>query len=104
MFAYSVARRRGEIGLRIAVGAHSAMVERMFLRESMQLMALGVAIGIPAAIPAMRVASSMLRASAARSGKHSGHRGDAGCYRWWPRLLPTRAASRTDPVVARRRD
>jgi ABC-type antimicrobial peptide transport system permease subunit len=60
VLAYAVARRRREIGVRIAVGASRAAVQWMFLRESFVLLAAGLAIGFPAAILLIRVVSSML--------------------------------------------
>jgi putative ABC transport system permease protein len=60
VLAYSVARRRREIGLRLAVGAQPGSIERMFLSESLTLVACGVALGIPAAVGVTRLASSML--------------------------------------------
>jgi predicted permease len=60
VLAYGVARRRREIGVRIAVGASRSAVEWMFLRESFVLLAAGLAIGLPAAILLIRLVSSML--------------------------------------------
>ena len=60
VLAYGVARRRREIGVRIAVGASRTAVEWMFLRESFVLLAAGLAIGLPAAILLTRLVSSML--------------------------------------------
>jgi predicted permease len=60
VLAYSVARRRREIGVRIAVGASPGVVERMILRESLTLFAVGCTIGIPLAIAITRRLSSML--------------------------------------------
>jgi hypothetical protein len=60
VLAYGVARRRREIGVRIAVGASRTAVEWMFLRESFALLAVGLAMGFPAAILLIRLVSSML--------------------------------------------
>jgi putative ABC transport system permease protein len=60
VLAYSVVRRRREIGLRVAVGAHPGTIERMFLRESLTLVACGAAIGIPVAIVTTRLVASLL--------------------------------------------
>ncbi len=45
--AYSTARRRGEIGLRLALGAMPGNVLSMVLREGMWLAALGLLMGLP---------------------------------------------------------
>ena len=60
MLAYGVARRRREIGLRMAVGAEPRRIGWMFLRESLTLVAIGIAIGVPAAVEIARLVSSIL--------------------------------------------
>ena len=60
VLAYGVARRRREIGLRIAVGARPFAIAAMFLRESLILLAVGVVIGLPIALVLTRLVSSML--------------------------------------------
>jgi ABC-type antimicrobial peptide transport system permease subunit len=60
VLAYSVARRRREIALRIAVGATPEAIERMFLCESVAVVSVGVAVGVPVAIITTRLVSSML--------------------------------------------
>lgn len=58
--AYSVARRTNEIGIRAALGASRADVIAMVLRGACLQMAFGVAIGIPAALAAGRLAANQL--------------------------------------------
>jgi putative ABC transport system permease protein len=58
--AYSVAQRRQEIGIRIALGAQPTDVTRMFLSEGSKLVLLGVVIGSAAALAASRVLSTLL--------------------------------------------
>jgi predicted permease len=60
LFAYAVVRRRREIGVRVAVGATPGAVQRMVLRESITLTAIGVAIGIPTGIMASRWLRALL--------------------------------------------
>jgi predicted permease len=58
--AYGAARRTGEIGLRIALGARRAQVVWMILRDSLLLVAIGLALGLPAALAAARTVESIL--------------------------------------------
>ena len=60
LLAYSVVRRRREISVRIAVGASPGSVEWMMLRESLVLLTMGLAIGLPAGVFVVRLVSSML--------------------------------------------
>jgi predicted permease len=58
--AYGTARRTGEIGLRIALGAPRAQVVWMILRDSLLLVSLGLVIGLPAALAGARAVESVL--------------------------------------------
>ena len=60
VMAYAVARRTGEIGLRIALGASPAKIKWMVLRGGALLIALGVAIGLPISLAAGRISASLL--------------------------------------------
>jgi len=58
--AYSVARRTNEIGVRMALGADRLGVVRMVLRGALGQLAVGLLIGIPAAIVCARILSAQL--------------------------------------------
>jgi predicted lysophospholipase L1 biosynthesis ABC-type transport system permease subunit len=60
VLAYSVVRRRREIGVRIAIGARPGAVEWMIVKESLVLLACGIALGIPASMMITRLVSSLL--------------------------------------------
>ena len=60
VMSYTVERRRGEIGIRIALGAGRIEVLRLILREACLLLAVGLPAGIVLAFAGASAASSML--------------------------------------------
>ncbi len=58
--AYGMARRGREIGIRIALGARRGIVLRMVLGDALALVAVGLAIGLPASLAAARTVSKVL--------------------------------------------
>ncbi|HKD06724.1 MAG TPA: ABC transporter permease [Bryobacteraceae bacterium] len=60
VIAYMVARRRNEIGVRIALGASRPKVIRLVLREAVILLTIGLAIGTGCAIWAGQAAASLV--------------------------------------------
>jgi predicted permease len=60
LLSYSVARRTGELGIRVALGAQSHTLLWMILRESVGLLVVGLAIGVPAALSSTHILKSML--------------------------------------------
>jgi len=103
VMAFMVARRTREIGLRMALGAPRGQVVWMVLRETMILVAAGLAIGVPAALLASRYVSTQLfgvkptdlGAAAAALAILSLAAAGAG-------FLPARRASEIDPIQALR--
>jgi predicted permease len=101
--AYSVARRTREIGIRMALGASAAETQRMVLREGVQLLAVGTAIGLGLSLLIGMVLSGMLyRVQSADPLVFSvavalmGGVSLLACY------VPARRAARVDPTVALR--
>jgi predicted permease len=60
LLSYSVARRTSEIGIRLALGAQSHALLWLILRETLVLLTLGLAVGVPAALSSTRVVKSLL--------------------------------------------
>ena len=60
VIAYMVARRRNEIGVRIALGADRAHIIRLVLREAILLLGIGLTAGAVLALWAGRAAATLL--------------------------------------------
>jgi predicted permease len=58
--SYGIARRTGEIGVRMALGARRTTVVWMVLRDVLTLAAIGLAISVPAALGASKFLQSFL--------------------------------------------
>jgi macrolide transport system ATP-binding/permease protein len=103
--SYNVARRTGEIGIRMALGAARSRVVWMVLREVLLLVAAGLVISIPAALFGTKLLKSFLyetqpndpisltvaAVSLVVAATLAGY-------------LPARKASRIDPMVALRNE
>jgi predicted permease len=103
--SYSVVRRTGEIGIRMALGAQRATVVWMLLREVLMLAIIGLVTGVPVALSASKLIESLL---------FGVKPGDPGALAAALAILlsaaliagylPARKASRTDPMAAVRHD
>jgi predicted permease len=101
LMSYSVARRTNEIGIRMALGAQRADVLQLVMRESMALVAIGIATGLAVAVAASRLVASLLFGLAATDASTllvatvtmAVVSAVAG-------YLPARRASLVDPMVA----
>ena len=60
ILAYAVARRKSEIGIRLALGATRGSVRWLVVKESLGMVLLGLAVGVPAALALSRYLERML--------------------------------------------
>ena len=103
VMAFVVARRRKELGIRLALGAQPGIVIWIVMREVLLLLAIGLAIGIPAAMLLGKYVSNQLY----------GIQGSDPTVAVWTvlflaavtaaaGLIPAHRASRIDPILALR--
>ena len=103
VMAFVVARRRKELGIRLALGAAPSRVIWIVMREVLLLLTIGLAIGVPAALGLATYVSSQLYGIQPRDPIIAGWTialltfvsAAAG-------LIPARRASRIDPMLALR--
>jgi len=60
VMAYSVAQRKREIGIRMALGAEPGQVVWMVMRDVLLLVAMGIAVAVPTALGLMRLVATQL--------------------------------------------
>jgi predicted permease len=60
VMAHSVGHRRGEIGIRLALGARPEVILSMVVKEGLRLVAIGAALGTAGALAASRVIETQL--------------------------------------------
>ena len=105
VMSYSVSRRTNEIGIRMALGAQRTDVLRLVMRESMLLVAIGVAIGLAAALGSGQFVRTLLYGLAASdTATIAVAVATMIVVSALAGFLPARRASRVDPMVALRYD
>ncbi len=103
VMSYAVSRRTSEIGIRIALGAQRGQVLGATMRESLVLVAGGLAIGLGIAIGASRFVASLLFGVAAQDATTIAMAMVMmALVAAFAAYLPARRASRVDPMVALR--
>ena len=101
--AYGVVRRKGEIGIRMALGAQRGTVVWMMLRETILLLAAGTVVGVAAALAGGRFVATLLYGLRSNDplqlAAAAGLLIVAALIAAW---VPARRASRIDPMAALR--
>ena len=103
VIAYSVSQRTREIGIRMALGAQRQTLTSMFVRHGLLLTSIGVGCGLAAAIPLMRLMSSLLfKVSPVDPLTYSAVSLGLVGTAFLASYLPSRRAATVDPVEALR--
>jgi putative ABC transport system permease protein len=103
--SYSVALRRNEMGIRMALGARGADIVRMILHQGMTPVALGLCAGIVVSLAAARLLAGLLYGVAASDPiTIAGVTFVLGSVAAFASFLPARRATRVDPSLALRDD
>ncbi len=101
LMSYNVSRRTNEIGIRMALGAQRQDVLRLVLRESMLLVAIGVAAGLGIAVASSGIVSTLLFGLPPRDVRSMLFAvGMMVTVSALASYLPARRAARVDPMVA----
>ena len=105
VMSYSVVRRTNEIGIRLALGAQTRTLLWMVLRESVVMLAIGLAIGLPLTLVSTRLIREQLFGLSAMDPMTIGVAilvvTAMTLLAAW---LPARRATKVDPMVALRCD
>ena len=103
VMAFVVARRKKELGIRLALGAQPGLVIWIVMREVLLLLGIGLAIGVPAAFALGRFVSTQLFGIQPRDPEHRDLDDAAvgpGVVRG--RRHPRAPRGRIDPILALR--
>ena len=101
--SYSVSQQTHYIGVRMALGASSADILKMVLKQGLMLALLGVGIGVLAALGLMRLLSTLLyQVSTNDVGTFGIVTGALFVVALLACYLPARKATKVDPLVALR--
>ena len=105
VISYSVAQRVREIGLRMALGAEPAAVERLIVLEGVRMVVIGAIVGLLVALAISRSVAGMLVVTNPRDGMTfvlvPAILILVGVMACW---LPARRATRIDPAKALREE
>ncbi|MBK5298695.1 MAG: ABC transporter permease [Vicinamibacteria bacterium] len=105
VIAYIAAQRTREIGVRMALGAQASDVRRLFVGHGLKLVAIGLVLGVAAAMSLTRLMSTLLFGVGPMDPiTYVAVSFVLGTVALVATYLPARRAARVDPVVALRAD
>ena len=105
VIAYIVSQRRREIGIRMALGARSSEVQRMFIGRGAALAGIGLVVGLVSASLLMRLLSSLLfGVSPFDPLTYAAVVAALGLVALVATWIPARHATKVDPMSALRAD
>jgi predicted permease len=103
VIAYIVSQRKREVGIRMALGAASSEVQRLFVTRGLILTGVGLALGLVAAAALMRLMSSLLfGVNAFDPVTYASVVAGLGLVALLATWLPARQATKIDPMLALR--
>jgi putative ABC transport system permease protein len=101
--SFSVARRTGEMGIRMALGAERSWVVRMIVREVVGVVLVGLVVGLAlAGAGATQLGGALYGVSALDPVTFGGAVAVLLLVAWFAAYVPARRAARADPVDALR--
>jgi ABC-type antimicrobial peptide transport system permease subunit len=105
VMSYNVVRRTNEIGLRIALGAEAGTVRWMIVGESLQLLGIGVAFGLPLTLLVTRyIKDQLFGLSALDPVTFAVAFGAVSTMTLVAAWIPAARAAKVEPMVALRCD
>jgi putative ABC transport system permease protein len=105
VMAYSVAQRIQEFGIRLALGAQRVDISKLVLVNSVRLVGIGLALGLPAALSLGRVMSSLLSGLVAVDPLNCvGFTLLLSASALLASYIPARRATKVDPIIALRHE
>jgi predicted permease len=103
--SYAVARRKGEIGIRMALGQQQKSVTWLMLRDVLVLLAIGIVVGLAASLASGRLVASLLYGIRPSDPVQlAGAVLILAAATVTAAYLPARRAARLDPMVALREE